>query len=148
MRVKASLIATAAASALLLAGCEATYRGHGYAPVAEELAGIQPGIDTQLDVIEQIGRPGGIGLVEDDAWYYVASTVEHMTYQEPKVVDRRIVVVLFDEAGTVEDVRQFGIEDGQVIDLVTRTTPTFGRELTVVQQLLGNILNIGAQAGF
>ena len=51
-----------------------------------------------------------------------------------------MVAISFDPDGVVTDVRQFGIEDGRVIDLVTRTTPTYGREMTVVQQLLGNLL--------
>jgi hypothetical protein len=38
-------------------------------------------------------------------------------------------------------VNRYGLEDGRVIDLATRTTPTFGRELTVLQQLFGNIGN-------
>ena len=31
------------------------------------------------------------------------------------------------------------IEDGRIINLQTRTTPTHGRELTILQQLLGNL---------
>ena len=34
---------------------------------------------------------------------------------------------------------------GQIIDLETRTTPTRGRELTILQQVLGNIGNISAE---
>lgn len=132
------------ALAAALAACSPVYRGHGYAPQPDELARIQPGQDSQATVRDKIGRPGGTGIINDRAWYYVASTVEQFAYREPKVVDRRVVVVLFDEQGIVSDVRQFGIEDGQVIDLVTRTTPTYGKELTVVQQLLGNLFNFSA----
>jgi outer membrane protein assembly factor BamE (lipoprotein component of BamABCDE complex) len=129
------------AAALMLAGCSAVYRGHGYAPNAEELTTILPGQDSKGTVQAKIGRPGGTGLIGEDAWYYVASTLEHYAYRDPRVVDRRVVAVSFDEAGLVTDIRQFGIEDGRVVDLVTRTTPTYGKELTIVQQLLGNLLN-------
>ncbi|MEM9048617.1 MAG: outer membrane protein assembly factor BamE [Pseudomonadota bacterium] len=127
-----------------LAACSATYRGHGYAPNFEELENVQPGQDTKGSVRAKIGRPGGTGIVSDDAWYYVASTVEHYAYRAPAVVDRRVVAIRFDAEGIVADVALFGIEEGQVIDLVTRTTPTYGRELTVVQQLMGNLLNFNA----
>lgn len=128
-------------AALLLSACSATYRGHGYAPTPEELGNILPGQDTKGSVQAKIGRPGGTGLIGEDAWYYVASTVESFAYREPVVVDRRVVAVQFDETGIVSDVSQFGIEEGRVVDLVSRTTPTYGRELTVVQQLMGNLLN-------
>ncbi len=127
-----------------LGGCSPILRGHGYAPKPDELAQIAVGQDTQASVRSKIGRPGGTGVVNEDAWYYVASTVENYMYREPRVIDRTVVAVVFDETGTVSDVRQFGIADGQVVDLVTRTTPTYGKELTVVQQLLGNFLNVGA----
>lgn len=130
--------------ALGLAACAATYRGHGYAPNTDELTNVQPGQDTKGSVRAKIGRPGGTGIVSDDAWYYVASTLEHFAYRAPVVVDRRVVAIRFDDAGIVADIRQFGIAEGQVIDLVTRTTPTYGRELTVVQQLMGNLLNFNA----
>lgn len=146
-RLLLSRLARLALVALLsvgVAACSATYRGHGYAPNLEELENVQPGQDTKGSVRAKIGRPGGTGIISDDAWYYVASTVEHYAYRAPLVVERRVVAIRFDTDGIVSDVNQFGIEDGQVIDLVTRTTPTYGRELTVVQQLMGNLLNFNA----
>jgi len=57
---------------------------------------------------------------------------------EPEVIDRRVLAIEFDQADRVAAVRQFGLEDGRVINLATNTTPTHGRELTIVQQVLGN----------
>ena len=45
----------------------------------------------------------------------------------------------FDANDVVASVNTYGMEDGRVIDLQTRTTPTHGRKLTVLQQVLGNI---------
>jgi outer membrane protein assembly factor BamE (lipoprotein component of BamABCDE complex) len=126
-----------------VAGCAPVIRGHGFAPKPEDLAKIAPGIDTEATVREKVGRPGSTGLINKNAWYYVASTIENYTYHEPRVIDRTVVAVLFSDQGVVSAVHQYGIADGKVIDLVTRTTPTYGKELTVVQQLLGNILNFG-----
>ncbi|RMF33960.1 MAG: outer membrane protein assembly factor BamE [Alphaproteobacteria bacterium] len=143
-RIRAGLLpGVLLAAAVALSACSPVYQAHGFAPQPEELATLVPGQDTKGTVQSKIGRPGGMGLINDNAWYYVASTIEKFAYREPKVVDRRVVAITFDENGLVKDVRQFGIEQGRVIDLVTRTTPTYGRELTVVQQLLGDLLNPG-----
>ena len=52
--------------------------------------------------------------------------------------ERSIVVVSFDTTGYVEETAVYHLEDGRQIDPVDRITPTEGRELTVLQQLLGN----------
>jgi outer membrane protein assembly factor BamE (lipoprotein component of BamABCDE complex) len=122
-----------------LAGCAATYTQHGFAPQLAELGTIEAGVDTRGSVLRKLGRPSTTGSFDADAWYYVASTMERFAFRAPKVVDRTVVAVAFDDTGLVTSVNRYGLEDGRIIDLVTRTTPTYGRELTVLQQLFGNI---------
>jgi outer membrane protein assembly factor BamE (lipoprotein component of BamABCDE complex) len=85
-------------------------------------------------------------VLRDSAWYYVQSTVENYTYHAPRVVDRTVLAVNFDNRGVVRDVRRYGLADGRIINLETRTTETGGRELGVLEQLFGNILNLDAEA--
>ena len=125
-----------------LSACAPIVKNHGYAPVAEEVADIQIGIDTRGSVRRKIGRPGATGVFSKDGWFYVQSQVEHYLYNAPEVVDRRVVVILFDENDIVASVNQYGLDQGRIIDLETRVTPTHGRELTILQQLLGNISTI------
>lgn len=121
-----------------LSGCAAEFENHGYAPDDELLATIAAGQDTRGSVRRKIGRPSTSGIFTETGWYYVSTTVEHYMYHEPKVADRRVVAVEFDENDVVAAVNVYGIEQGRVIDLQTRTTPTHGRQLTIVQQVLGN----------
>ena len=122
-----------------LAGCEPIRRTHGYAPDDTLLQQVAVGQDTRDTVAEKIGRPITSSAFDDEGWYYVSSTMEWETYHAPEVVERRIVAVRFDENDVVTDVSTYGVEDGRIIDLATNTTPTYGRELTILQQVLGNI---------
>ena len=122
-----------------LSGCAAEVKNHGYAPDDALLAEITAGTDTRGSVRRKIGRPSTTGVFTESGWYYVATTVEHYMYYQPKVTDRRVVAVQFDADDVVAAVNVYGLEDGRIIDLQTRTTPTYGRELTIVQQLLGNL---------
>ncbi len=122
-----------------LSGCAAEVKNHGYAPNDELLAEITAGTDTRGSVRRKVGRPSTTGVFTESGWYYVATTVEHYMYYEPKVTDRRVVAVQFDENDVVAAVNVYGLADGRIIDLQTRTTPTHGRELTILQQLLGNL---------
>ena len=47
-------------------------------------------------------------------------------------------MVKFDDGGMVSNMYIYGVEDGVVVEPVERETPTFGQELTIMQQLLGN----------
>ncbi len=138
------LKAGAFALALAAAGCTPIVTTHGYAPTPDQLAQIEPGLDSAQTVTRKIGRPSTGGVVRNDVWYYVGSRFETVAYNAPKVADRRVVAVRFGPDGLVSDIRQYGLEDGRVVNLVTRTTPTFGRELTILQQLFGNIGNVGS----
>ena len=124
---------------LALSACAPVIRNHGYAPVPEEIAEIRVGQDTRGSVRRKIGRPGGTGVFRDDGWFYVSTQIEHYMYNEPEVVDRRVVAILFDQNDVVASVKEYGFEDGRIIDLETNTTPTYGRELTILEQIFGNI---------
>jgi outer membrane protein assembly factor BamE (lipoprotein component of BamABCDE complex) len=47
--------------------------------------------------------------------------------------------VRFDNNDQVVSFANYGMEDGQIIDFNSRKTPTKGKELTILQQLLGNV---------
>lgn len=125
--------------AALIAGCSAEVRNHGYAPIDEDLARVAVGVDTKGSVRRKIGRPGTTGVFNERGWFYASSQVEHYLYHAPEIVDRKVVAVLFDENDVVASVNTYGMEDGRIVDLETNTTPTFGRELTVLEQAFGNI---------
>lgn len=146
MRRGTGRLLSGAALALALSACSPIVAVHGYAPSPEQLAQVEPGIDSAATVAAKIGRPSTGGVVRDDTWYYVSSRTETLAWNPPEVTDRRVVAVRFDGENVVNAIDVYGLEDGRVVNLVTRTTPTFGRELTVLQQIFGNIGNIGAES--
>lgn len=128
----------------MTAACAPQIRNHGFTPPDEDLAQIRVGQDTRGSVLRKIGRPGGSGVFTDEGWYYVSEKVEHLTYHAPEVIERRVVAVVFDPNDVVASVSLYGLEDGLPVDLETNTTPTYGRELTIIEQAIGNIgLNTG-----
>ena len=131
--------------ALLLTACSPTVQVHGYVPSPTEIASVRPGVDNYESVEEKLGSPSSSGLLRDSAWYYVQSTVQNYTYNPPRVVDRIVLAVTYNDNGIVTGVTRYGLEDGRIIDLTTRTTETGGRELGVLEQRFGNLLNLDAE---
>jgi outer membrane protein assembly factor BamE (lipoprotein component of BamABCDE complex) len=129
---------------VLLAACTALYQNHGYVPRDEELAKVVVGTSTRDDVAKAVGRPSSTGLLTGGAWYFVGSRFRHYGPREPQEVDRQVVVISFDEGGTVANVERFGLEKGQVVVLSRRVTDSNIEGLSFLRQLLGNIGNVSA----
>lgn len=125
-----------------VAACSPVFRNHGYVPSDDELAAIEVGVDTRESVAEKIGRPSASGLLNDVGWYYVQSRWRHYGARAPKEVDRQVVAVTFTQAGVVENVERFGLDQGRVVPLSRRVTESNIKGLGFVRQLLGSIGNI------
>jgi outer membrane protein assembly factor BamE (lipoprotein component of BamABCDE complex) len=58
----------------------------------------------------------------------------------PKTIQREVVAISFDhDTEQVKSVDRYTIQDGRVIAYNTHETPTRGREMTVLEQLVGSI---------
>lgn len=139
---KRALTAALIVSGMTLVGCSPTTQVHGYMPPAADVARIKPGVDTTATVQEILGLPAGNGIVRDASWYYVESTFENYTYHAPRVLDRKVLEVSYGQNGVVTGVKRYGIKDGRIVDLANDTTQTGGRQLGILEQLFGNILNL------
>ena len=129
-----------------LMACAPTTQVHGYIPPPADVARITPGVDTMATVEETLGLPSSTGLLQDSAWFYVQSVISSFTYHKPKVIDRTVLVVSFNPDGVVTGLERYGLEDGRIVELQARTTDTGGRQLGVLEQLFGNLLNLDASS--
>lgn len=126
-------------TAAVPAGCSPIKHTHGYTPRAHELDEIKAGVDTRESVQNKLGRPSTLGAFDDQDWLYISIKSEALAFFEPEVVSQRVVMISFDQEGVVKGVGDYGMEDGRVIDLVSRETPTSGRKLTILQQAFQNL---------
>jgi outer membrane protein assembly factor BamE (lipoprotein component of BamABCDE complex) len=124
-------------AALLLGGCSPTIDTRGNLPDPDNVLKIQPGIDTKDQVAQLLGTPSAVGTFDDATWYYIRTRT--VAFLPPEVEDQEVLAVKFDKQGVVQDLKVYGVEDGQAIMPSERTTPTLGREMTVLQQLIGNL---------
>jgi outer membrane protein assembly factor BamE (lipoprotein component of BamABCDE complex) len=122
----------------VVASCSAVYRNHGYVPTEQDLAQVEVGKDTRETVSEKIGRPSTSGLLNDVGWFYVQSRYKLVGPREPKEIDRQVLAVTFTEAGVVENIARYGLEDGRVVEISRRVTQPNVKGLSFIQQILGN----------
>jgi outer membrane protein assembly factor BamE (lipoprotein component of BamABCDE complex) len=126
--------------ALAVAACSANIAHRGYLAKPGAFAQVHEGM-AKSEVEGILGSPSTTASVnyQGDSYYYISSTTEQTAFLNAKEVDRQVIAIRFDQNDQVASLGQYGLEDGKVIDINSRTTPTKGRELTVLQQLFGDI---------
>jgi len=124
----------------LTAACSPVVDHRGYLPHGDDLKKVQVGM-SKTEVQALLGSPSTSATVnfQGDSYYYISDTVEQEAFFRPTVVDRQIFAIRFTRTDQVESFALYGLEDGRIIDFNTRQTPTRGKELTLLQQLFGNI---------
>ena len=120
-------------------GCAPMVASHGNMVEAERLATIHEGSSTKADVADGLGTPTATGTLDPNTWYYVGQRTEKTAFLAPEIVDRKVVAIHFDQGGIVRKIDQLDLAAGQDIDFVSRSTPTAGKDLGVLEQLLGNV---------
>jgi outer membrane protein assembly factor BamE (lipoprotein component of BamABCDE complex) len=133
-------ISTAITAIAAISACAPVQRYNGYPIEAAATAPAAPqvGVDTRDTVRTRFGTPSTTAVLEQNAWYYVSEVQSQVAFYSPHITDRRVMVVRFD-GDTVSAVENYGIERGRLVAYDTHATPTRGRELGILEQLLGNI---------
>ena len=134
------LIAAVAAVAAMAAACQPTIDFRGYQARGGDLEKVQVGM-PKSEVEALLGSPSTKASIalQGDSYYYISSKVEQTAFLNPVETERQVFAVRFDANDQVVSFANYGIEDGQIVDFSSRQTPTKGKELTVLQQLFGNI---------
>lgn len=126
---------------MAMTACTPSVRFHGYIPDSEELEQIVVGVDTRGTVEDIIGTPTSTGVLNSGGWYYIATQIEHHSYRAPRVIERKMVAVSFDANDVVENIEEFGLQDGNVIPLTRRVTELPVKGPSFWKQILGNVGN-------
>jgi outer membrane protein assembly factor BamE (lipoprotein component of BamABCDE complex) len=111
----------------------------GNQPLPENLSAVKSGRLTKSDVASLIGTPATTSLFGDDHWYYISSRVETWAFFKPEEQERQVVVIDFSPSGVVSNVRKLGLADGTDIAMAPGETPAAGKELSLLEQLIGNV---------
>jgi outer membrane protein assembly factor BamE (lipoprotein component of BamABCDE complex) len=135
----APLAFAAALTLTALAGCSPMQSSHGYVPDPELVEKLRPGVHDRDSVTSLFGSPTSIAKFNGETWLYVKQDSEHIAFFNETLTDQAVLAVQFNKAGVVSGIKHYAMVDGKKINLVQRKTRTRGKELTVIEQLFGNI---------
>jgi outer membrane protein assembly factor BamE (lipoprotein component of BamABCDE complex) len=130
----------AGVAALALAGCQSgggmgQVTQHGYILSETALQQVPVG-SSREQVLIALGTPSTTAEFGGEVFYYISQTrVRAVQFVNSRIVDQRILAVYLDGNDRVTRIADYGLQDGEVFDFVTRTTPTGGEDLTFIQQM-------------
>lgn len=136
----------ALAFAVVLTGCTVSEDQRGNLPDPDRLAEIKPGVTTKQQVIKILGSPSSESTFDDDTWYYISRKTKQIAFFSPTVLDQQVYIVDFNDKGIVKEVGHKTMADAGHVTPASGATPSPGRELSFMEQLIGNIGRFGGSS--
>jgi outer membrane protein assembly factor BamE (lipoprotein component of BamABCDE complex) len=142
-RFVAPLCALAVTTALVSA-CAPTAIYQGFQAVDAKPADVKVGEDTKSVVLAHLGSPSTVSTFDPNVWFYISQVTEYQSFYKPHTIRRDVVAITFNkDSEKVAKLDTFSLKDGRVIAFNGRETPTRGRALTALEQLIGTLGNGG-----
>jgi outer membrane protein assembly factor BamE (lipoprotein component of BamABCDE complex) len=132
---------------LFLGACSSMVHTDGVVLDDTKVGSIQPGVQSEDDIKRLIGTPSSQSIYGEKTWYYITRRTSRVAFFDPSVQEQKVIAITFDDSGKVSGVRQYGLNDSQDVSPVARTTPTKGKHLTFLDQMMGNLNRYGPSAG-
>jgi outer membrane protein assembly factor BamE (lipoprotein component of BamABCDE complex) len=126
--------------AATLSACAPLRETRGYQAIDHKPQDMKVNVDTKSTVLDALGSPSAVSTFDPNIWYYISQNADTIGYHKSHITKRAVVSITFNkESEKVVAVKDYSLKDGNVIAYNTRETPTRGRELSVIEQLLGNV---------
>lgn len=135
------------AALLVLAACSPTVAERGNMLEDYQLREVTAGVSTRSDVLRALGSPTTRSPFDDNAWYYIGQETKKKGILDPKITKERIVEVKFAEDGTLASLRELPKGAHLDIPIERSKTTTYGNEVTIMQQMLGNVGRFNKEQG-
>ncbi|NBU83618.1 MAG: outer membrane protein assembly factor BamE [Sphingomonadaceae bacterium] len=132
------------ALALTASGCTRIGGHQGYITDPTLADAIQPGVDNRDSVEKTLGRPTWISQFGAQDYYYFSRNTRQYAFNTPTASEQMAMRIRFDDAGNVIAVERRGMEQIAKVDPTGKKTQTLGRERSFLQELFGNIGQVGS----
>jgi len=137
--LKGVSVAFVLAFAPALSSCNSTTQvlSHGF-QASDDTLDLVPVGSSREQVLLALGTPSTTLTQDGEVFYYISQKRKRsMAFQKPTLIEQKVLAIYFAKDETVSQLANYGLKDGKVFDYIGRTTPTGGRDLTFLGQILG-----------
>ena len=129
----------------LVSSCAPIKKISGYVPLTTEIQKLVVGESTKEEIILKLGEP----LVWEDhssaTLVYLQQEFETKAFFKPRVKNRVIVELIFDENSILKKVKYLDYSSANMVRMEKNIVKSTGRQLTFWQQMFGNIGNFSSE---
>ncbi|MBU6141113.1 MAG: outer membrane protein assembly factor BamE [Proteobacteria bacterium] len=99
-------------SLFILTSCFPRLEKHGYMFDMSDHELVQDGVTSKDRLFKLMGSPTLlVDSDEEEVWIYYSESVKHFLFFQPKVVERKILALNFDDKSVVKEMRIIDLED-------------------------------------
>jgi len=108
---------------------------------------LQEGITSKERVLKIMGSPTLISdLDSDEAWIYYAEDLKRLLFFKPDVISRDVLVVRFNEAGTIRELSRIDLNDEEKkLQFAANFTNVESRKIGLLKSLFSNVGQVKSQ---
>jgi outer membrane protein assembly factor BamE (lipoprotein component of BamABCDE complex) len=133
------------AATVSLSSCQVAQMGdtiqNGYV-VDEQTLALAPVGSSREQVMLSLGSPSATATFDTEVFYYISQKrTRAVAFMKPTLKEQSILAVYFNKDGEVDRLANYKLEDGRVVDMLSKTTPTGGTEKTFLMRLLSGGIN-------
>eukprot|EP01035_Chromulina_nebulosa_P064054 gene64054-87607_t len=111
------------------------------------LVALVPPGSSREQALLSLGTPSATATFDAEVFYYISQTRQRsVAFMKPSLKAQSVLAVYFTKDGVVDHLAHYSLQDGRVVDMLNRTTPTGGVEKTFLMRLLSGGLNPAAAA--
>lgn len=126
-----------------LSGCSSMSETiqNGYVVDQQTLALVPPG-SSKEQVYMSLGTPSTTATFDNEVFYYISQKRHRAAaFMKPSLQEQTVLAVYFNKDAEVDHLAHYSLNDGRVVDMLSRTTPTGGTEKTFLMRLLSGGVN-------
>ena len=111
---------------------------NGNMPTGDKVSQIKVG-QTMEEVEDILGSPSSVSTLNENEWIYMSSTLKKVAFFTPKVIDRDVLTIRFDNGGTVSKISRLNKDDGKKVKIDSDETQSGGHNPGFFKKYFGGV---------
>jgi outer membrane protein assembly factor BamE (lipoprotein component of BamABCDE complex) len=132
---------------ITLSSCVSSSEKKGYAFDLSDYQLLQEGVTSKESTLRIMGSPTIISdLTGQENWLYYSENVKRFLFFIPKITDRKIFIIKFDQSDTIKEIKEFELSNQkQKLKFVSDYTQVKGHKTGFFKSIFSNIGQVKPQ---
>lgn len=130
------------------ASCAPHITKHGYIFESDNLQMISEGVTDKEAVLKIMGSPTIVSDVDyrDESWIYYSEDVKSFLFFKPEIIDRKILLVEFNNEGTIKNLQKISfLDDSKTMKFTSDFTTVNNHKVGFFKSLFDNVGQVKPQ---